>query len=78
MLSICMCVTEFDIVIGKCSLVNSLDVLRCNCAHVSGYGMRCLQYIQLPPVLLNAFRFKITTWWMDGGYTAIFFGAVTT
>ena len=28
MLSICMCVTEFDIVLGKCSLVNSSDVLR--------------------------------------------------
>ena len=28
MLSVCMCVTEFDIVLGKCSLVNSSDVLR--------------------------------------------------
>ena len=47
MLSICMCVTEFDIVLGKCSLVNSSDVLRYNCAHVSEYGMRCLLYIPL-------------------------------
>ena len=47
MLSICMCVTEFDIVLGKCSLVNSSDVLRYNCAHVSEYGMRCLQCIPL-------------------------------
>ena len=81
MLSICMCVTEFDIVLGKCSLVNSSDVLRHNCDQVSQYGMRCLQYIPLarlyggvlPPVLFNAFRFKLTTSWMDGGYTAFLF-----
>ena len=39
MLSICMCVTEFDIVLGKCSLLNSSDVYRYNCARVSEYGI---------------------------------------
>ena len=47
MVSICRCVAEFDIVLGECSLVNSSEVLRYNCAHVSEYGMRCLQYIPL-------------------------------
>ena len=47
MLSLRMCVTEFDFVLGKCSLESSSDVLRYNCPHVSKYGMRCLQYIPL-------------------------------
>ena len=45
------------------------DVLRYNCAHVSEYGMRCLQYIQLallkggvfPPVLFDAIHFMLPT-----------------
>ena len=46
-LSLYMCDTDFDMILGGGTLCDSCDMMCYMSPHVSYHGMRCLQYIPL-------------------------------